>query len=153
MTGTCCAEVLKNLLWDGGLKDLANACWHKKDVTQWQDIHNLLLALHEVLMTKACSAFCDTHHTHCSEFSGAEFWKWLYVVKSTRNCALVSGLKYWCTMWVTTLPYALVIGTSGLSLLQSSVSCFCIEPPPYLLSIHSRSVCITFLKSYTLTVV
>lgn len=43
------AETLKGLLWDGGLHDIAKMCGHHKDIYQWRDIHNILLALNECL--------------------------------------------------------------------------------------------------------
>ena len=46
-------EVLRDILWDGGLKQLSHVCGHKKLPTQWQEIHMLLLALHETLLRKA----------------------------------------------------------------------------------------------------
>ena len=43
------AELFKLILWDSGLKGMCNCCG-QEDVVQWQDIRNLLAALHEVLL-------------------------------------------------------------------------------------------------------
>ena len=51
------AEIIRDILWDGGLKQLAHECGQKKLPTQWQDVHMLLLALHEALMQKALLAY------------------------------------------------------------------------------------------------
>ena len=49
------AETLRDLLWDGGLHDLAKACGHHKDICQWKDIHNMLCGVHEGLLHEALS--------------------------------------------------------------------------------------------------
>ena len=56
------AEVLRGVMWDGGLKDFAVKCGHKANnvVTQWQDINLLLLATYEALMRKATSEYMKT---------------------------------------------------------------------------------------------
>ena len=43
------ATVLQHILADGGFKIFAKHCRHKGDVTQWQDIHNILAACHHSL--------------------------------------------------------------------------------------------------------
>ena len=45
-------ETIKAVIWDGGLKELTAKCGHVVDVYQWQDIHLLLMALHETLWVK-----------------------------------------------------------------------------------------------------
>ena len=44
------SECIKCIIWNGGLHDLGIECGHLKDVVQWRDIHNLLLAVHESLL-------------------------------------------------------------------------------------------------------
>ena len=38
------AEVIKYVLQDGGFKHFSGKCGHKGDISQWQDIHNVLVA-------------------------------------------------------------------------------------------------------------
>ena len=54
------AEILRDILWDSGLKQLSYECGHKKLPTQWQEIHMRLLALHETLLRKAVLSYYDT---------------------------------------------------------------------------------------------
>lgn len=37
-------------MWDGGLKQFCNACGIKVELTQWQDIHIILLSTYEALL-------------------------------------------------------------------------------------------------------
>ena len=46
------AETIRDLLWDGGLHDLAKECGHHKDLVQWKDVHRMLLGVHEALSLK-----------------------------------------------------------------------------------------------------
>ena len=85
------AEILRDVLWDGGLKQLSNECGHKKIPTQWQEIHMLLLALHEVLLRNAIINYCDT--IDCSVTNYHEFTKWLQNVKSETNMDQTS--QFW----------------------------------------------------------
>ena len=57
-----CSEVLKNVLADGGFKVLAAKCGQKGEVTQLQDIHNILAACHEALLRLAVKEY-----NQCSE--------------------------------------------------------------------------------------
>ena len=67
------AEVIKYILMDGGFKMFAKQCGHKGDVTQLQDIHNILLACHESLTRAAV-----LEHSKVSSGSGSEvFWQWI----------------------------------------------------------------------------
>ena len=53
------AEVLRDIMWDGGLKEFAIKCGYKANniISQWQDIHLLLLATYEALMRKATNEY------------------------------------------------------------------------------------------------
>ena len=50
------AETLRDMLWDGGLRILSNACGHLKEINQWKDIHNVLTGLHESLLNESMVA-------------------------------------------------------------------------------------------------
>ena len=47
------AKVIKYVLNDGGFKIFAAKCGHKEDISQWQDIHNILLGTYEASMKSA----------------------------------------------------------------------------------------------------
>ena len=53
------AEVLRDIMWDGGLKEFAIKCGYKANniISQWQDINLLLLATFEALMRKATTEY------------------------------------------------------------------------------------------------
>lgn len=51
------SETLRDLLWDGGLHDLAKLCQHHKEIHQWRDIHRVLSGLQESLMYQMVDAW------------------------------------------------------------------------------------------------
>lgn len=57
------AEIIRDMLWDGGFKQLAHECRQKKLPTQWQDVHMFLLAFYETLMSKALLAYIACNET------------------------------------------------------------------------------------------
>lgn len=69
------AETIRDILWDGRLKQLAYQCRQKELPTQWQDVHIFLLALCEILMSLRFIASVDAPldtkkaehsvHNHC----------------------------------------------------------------------------------------
>ena len=56
--------MIKQVIGDGGFKIFSAKCGHKGDITQWQDIHIILTACHEALLTSAVCAFKTTHEIH-----------------------------------------------------------------------------------------
>ena len=66
------AEVIRDELWDGGLKEMCYECGYKKMPTQWQEIHMLILALYQSMLHKAVL----THNTFEEATIGnhKEFW-------------------------------------------------------------------------------
>jgi len=48
------------MLWDGGLKELAKLCGHHKEITQWRDVHHMLLASHEALLKDLIGLWQET---------------------------------------------------------------------------------------------
>lgn len=86
------AEVIKHILADGGFKAFAAKCGHKGDVTQWQDIHNILTACHEALLTSAVNDF----HTIYKEGDCDKFWQWLDSLTANTNTNEVCG--FWAQM-------------------------------------------------------
>ena len=51
------SEVLRDLLWDGGLHEFSYKCGHKGTLSQWQVIHLMLISTYELLLRKACIEF------------------------------------------------------------------------------------------------
>ena len=75
------AEVFKAILLDGGFSVFARTCGHKGDVKQWQDIHNVLVAMYEAKMKYAVTQFCKSKGINPDDIGDAEvvdsFWTWL----------------------------------------------------------------------------
>ena len=61
------AEVLKYVLNDGGFR---TKCGHKGDISQWQDIHNVLLATYEAFLTSAVEEYKTIE-------TDKDFWAWV----------------------------------------------------------------------------
>ncbi len=52
------AEVIRNVILDGGYSEFAKMCGHKgKEIKQWQDIHNILIAIYEALLKDSVSRY------------------------------------------------------------------------------------------------
>ena len=62
------ADVLKHILADGGFKVFAKQCGHKGDVTQWQDIHNILVVCHESLSRAAILEYSNLGRENTSAY-------------------------------------------------------------------------------------
>ena len=77
------AEILRDVLWDGGLKQLSHECGHKKLPTQWQEIHMLLLALHETILRKAVLSYYNTTESTGTDYH--KFTKWVEKVNTETN--------------------------------------------------------------------
>ena len=89
------SEVLRDLLWDGGLKEFAYECGYKKQPTQWQENNILLIATYIALLRKAVCVYCSSTRKGISSlmFYPSAFWKWLDLVRSTTNEDQVS--RFW----------------------------------------------------------
>lgn len=85
------AEILRDMLWDGGLKQLAHDCGQKKIPTQWQDLHLLLLALYEALMRGAL-----LEYSNIAEPNFAAFTDWMQSAGSQDNNNDIS--KFWTSV-------------------------------------------------------
>ena len=75
------AEVFKCVLSDEGFKVFAAKCGHKEDVSQWQDIHNILLASYEVLLKSAIQEFRTAVRGEKQE----DFWTWIKELSSSND--------------------------------------------------------------------
>ena len=85
------AEILRDIIWDGGLKQLSYECGHKKLPTQWQEIHMLLLALHETLLRKAVLSYYDT--TDSNDTNYHKFIQWMDDIYAETNTDQTS--RFW----------------------------------------------------------
>ena len=63
------AEVTKHVLQDGGFKQFSAKC---EDITQWQDIHNVLVACHEAFLKVAVEEFLAVQQ-ECT-YTSKDFW-------------------------------------------------------------------------------
>ena len=92
------AEVLRDAMWDGGLKDFAVKCGYKANnvITQWQDINLLLLSTYEALMRKATSEYVKTVCEDGIRYKGTEFWVWVKNQMKTSNGDKLT--QYWAQM-------------------------------------------------------
>ena len=82
------AELFKLILWDGGLKEMCNCCG-QEDITQWQDIHNLLAALHEVLLWQLVNKYKQDQPQE-------NFWEFIAHLSEDSNHNRVS--QFWAQM-------------------------------------------------------
>ena len=87
------AEVIKFVLNDGGFKVFAAKCGHKGDITQWQDIHNVLLATYEALIKSAV----EEYRTVDKDIN-KDFWEWLKKLSSSNGDQV-------CHFWSQMLMY------------------------------------------------
>ena len=67
------SEIIRDVLWDGGLRQLLYECGHKKIPTQWQEIHMFLVALYEATLRKALLAFSSEHDHELDITSSQKF--------------------------------------------------------------------------------
>ena len=65
------AETLRDMLWDGRLRTVSNACGHLKEINQWKDIHNILTGLHESLLNESMV-------THANTGSESDYLSWFH---------------------------------------------------------------------------
>ena len=96
------SQVIRTMAWDGGLKHLTFLCGYKKELTQWQEIHLMLMALHEVLLKKAVTAFksqLQQSNITVTSYHAANFWEWVIHISSPSNVDEPS--RFWAHMLVT----------------------------------------------------
>ena len=91
------AEIIRDMLWDGGLKQLSFECGHKKIPTQWQDVHMLIVSLYESILRKALLEYSTIAEPNLSEFGN--FMKWLHGAGLEHNKNEIS--KFWASV----IPY------------------------------------------------
>ena len=112
------SEIIRDVLWDGGLRQLSYECGHKKQPTQWQEIHMLLVALYEATLRKALLAFSSQCELDIS--NSKKFWIWVKSVGTASNEDEIS--RFWATtllMLNTYIGYYIAI-RSGNWLLRNA---------------------------------
>ena len=90
------SEIIKKIILDGGFRQISGQCGHKGEVSQWQDIHNVILATYESLLRCAVEDYCktiDIENTNVAQED--EFWKWVY---KHRNESKDELCKFWLQM-------------------------------------------------------
>ena len=90
------AEVVKYVLSDGGFKVFAAKCGHKGDITQWQDIHNVLTACHEALVKAAVEEYKKGD-------ASRDFWVWVESLTGDSNNDVT---RFWSQMLIYLHAYA-----------------------------------------------
>ena len=76
------AELLKSILLNGGFACFVRKCGHKGEVTQWQDIHQVLTAMYEAIMKLAIIQYCKSNNINISTVDATvsdNFWTWIKI--------------------------------------------------------------------------
>ena len=88
------AELIKSIIWDGGFKEMCVACGHKKEVNQWQDIHIMFSALHDVLL-RNCTTKYESKYP-IEERREKKFWDFVAELAKQTNNDEVS--RFWAEL-------------------------------------------------------
>ena len=88
------SEIIRDLLWDGGLKQFCIKCGIESDLTQWQDIHIMLLTCYESLLEFSVAKFQSL-----PENSTRDYWEWVHSVHSENNKNEIG--RFWAQILVT----------------------------------------------------
>ena len=118
------AEQLRDIMWDGGLKEFAIKCGYKANnvISQWQDINLLLLATYEALMRKATAEFMKITTENGRSYQGKAFWQWIKTQTHTNNTDKLT--QFWAQMlWYLNayIAYFFAIRSGNWSLRNSSI--------------------------------
>ena len=92
------AEILRDVMWDGGLKEFAIKCGYKANnvISQWQDINLLLRGTYEALMRKATTEYMKITSERDRTYQGKAFWQWIKHQIDTSNVDKVT--QFWAQM-------------------------------------------------------
>ena len=88
-----CSEVIRDMLWDGGLKQFCNACFLKGELHQWQDIHIMLLSVYETLLEISIEEFNST-----CDSTKSNYWEWVQSITDESNKDEIS--RFWSQVLV-----------------------------------------------------
>ena len=81
------AETIRDMLWEGGLRSIAQACGYRKEIHQWKDLHNIFCAFTENINRKALSSWVESS-------SNISFYSWLCLNAKDDNIA-DEVTKFW----------------------------------------------------------
>ena len=88
------SEIIRDLLWDGGLKQFCIKCGIESDLTQWQDIHIMLLTCYEYLLEFSVAKFQSL-----LENSTRDYWEWVHSAHFENNMNEIG--RFWAQILVT----------------------------------------------------
>ena len=81
------------MLYDGRFKVFAAKCGHKGDISQWQDIHNVLVATYEAFLQTTTEEYIGVHKD-----KNVDFWTWVKNLSSGNEDQV-------CCFWSQMLSY------------------------------------------------
>ena len=84
------SEVIKHVLQNGGFTEFAKQCGHKGEISQWKDIHKIILALYESLMHESVQDFVTTN-----EQSSEVFWR---SIENYSTSSTSEECRFWSQM-------------------------------------------------------
>ena len=89
------SEVIKYVLQNGGFGEFAKVCGHKGEISQWKDIHNIILALYESLLYESIQDF-TAGHLSCEQ-NYERFWK---QIEELTNTSTSEVCRFWSQMMI-----------------------------------------------------
>ena len=84
------SEVIKHVLQNGGFGEFSKVCGHKGELSQWKDIHNIILALYEAVQD------FTTDHVACEQ-NYERFWKQIEHLTKTSTSEVC---RFWSQMMI-----------------------------------------------------
>ena len=93
------SEVIRDIIWDGGLKQFCSACGIKGELSQWQDIHIMLLSAYEVLLEISTNEYNATQ-----DVIKVSYWEWLESLTQPSNTNEVS--RFWSQVLIVLHYYS-----------------------------------------------
>ena len=89
------SEVIKHVLQNGGFGEFAKVCGHKGEISQWKDIHNIIIALYESLLYDSVQNFTASHLA--CEQNHEMFWK---TVEEFTKTSTSEVCRFWSQMMI-----------------------------------------------------
>ena len=90
------AEVIKHILQNGGFLEFSKQCGHKGEVSQWKDIHNVIMALYESLLHESVKDYVS--NTCVNEQNSEAFWEQIKIYTTTSTSEVC---RFWSQMLIT----------------------------------------------------
>ena len=92
-------RVIRDLLWDGGLKQFCSQCVIRGELVQWQDIHIMLLSTYEALLDVSVDRFNTTQ-----DVTKVNYWEWVQSITQPNNKDEIS--RFWAQILIILHFYA-----------------------------------------------